>query len=101
MGVVKKSKEQIKYEQTHGLGVYDYTPTDHERASYDYCINNDIRISPVASESGPRPRKWFVGVSTPDNFKKVYKSRFEYNNEQIWPEVFKACQFYYDKHLSK
>ena len=101
MGNIKKSREQIKYEQVHGLGVYPYDITDHDKKAYDYCIENNIIISPVAAETGPRPLKWHVGISTPDNFKKVYKSRFQYDNSQIWPEVFNNMKYYYDKYLQQ
>ena len=63
--IPKWKKEQEK----HKLPT-NYSPTREEDSAYHYCVDKNIRISPIASdESG----KWYIGVSTPDDFKKVYK----------------------------
>ncbi len=72
-------------------------PTEEQEKAYQYCVENAIRISPIAAESGPKPSKYFVGVSDPRDYKKVYKSRFQYDEDQIWDAVYDACLYYYLK----
>ena len=72
-------------------------PTEHQQKAYEYCVNEGIRISPIASESGSKPSKYFVGISDPRDYKKVYNSRFQYDEDQIWEAVFEACEYYYNK----
>lgn len=92
----KKTYE--KYKKTQGLCSKPYRPTKNQEEASDYCIKHGISISPWAAESGSMPRKWYVAVSELNiDFKKVYKSKFQYDNEQIWEEVYKAREYYYDK----
>lgn len=93
----RKSKAQEKYDKTKGLCSISYAPTSEEKDAYDYCVKNDIRISPVAIGPGMMNEKWYVGISTPENYKKVYKSKFQYDNEQIWPAVYEMCLYYFNK----
>ena len=93
----KRQRDEERYRRTKGLCAYDYEPSEKERRARDFCMENDIRISPIPVDQGSRPDKWYVGISTPDNYKKVYKSKFQFNNEQIWEEIYKACIYYYDK----
>ena len=87
--IPKWKKEQEK----HKLPT-NYSPTKEEDNAYHYCVENDIRISPIASdESG----KWYIGVSTPDDFKKVYKSKYIYNRDTIWVSFYEMCLYYYKK----
>ena len=43
------------------------------------------------------PGKWYIGISTPDNYKKVYKSKHIYDKTQVWDAMFEMCKYYYDK----
>ena len=81
MGGIKKSKAQLKYDKISGLCAYNYTPTEEEKKAYDYCIRNDIRISPIAAEQGMTPVNWYVGISDPSNYKKIYKSCLLYTSD--------------------
>ena len=97
MGIRVKSTKERKYDETSGLCAYDYTPNERQALAYMYCIDNDIIISPIAAEQGMMPAKWYVGISTPDDYKKVYKSKFQYDNNQIWEAMYEMCEYYYNK----
>ncbi len=100
MGRVKSAKER-KYDQTSGLCAHDFTPTSEQQRAYFYCIDNNIIVSPVAAEEGMMPGKWYIGISTPDNYKKIYKSRFKYDNLQVWEAHYEMCSYYYNKRNEK
>lgn len=65
--------------------------------AHNYCINNDIRVSPIAAESGMKCSTWHVGISDPKNYKKIYKSPEIYTEEDIWDKVSETEQYYYEK----
>ena len=73
--------------------------TEKQNKAHEYCINNNIRVSPIAAESGLKVTTWYVGISTPENYKKVYKSPEVYASPEIWDAVSKAEIFYYEKSI--
>ena len=71
--------------------------------AHRWCIHNDYRISPIASKTWgfkakSKEKSYHIGVSTPENWKKVYKSPEIYGEDEIWDKVSETEQFYYDKH---
>ena len=58
-----------------------YIPTDEEQEWRLFCTRNNIRISPY----GIRGEKC--------NF-----APHIYDRNQIWPELYKMCKYYYDKY---
>ncbi len=86
----KRKKEQSKYR------LPECNPTEEQQKYDNYCVNKNIIISPIGINA--TPGKWYIGISTPDNYKKVYKSKFIYDQHQIWEEMFNMCKYYYDKH---
>ena len=97
MGIRVKSTKERKYDDNHGLCSVYYNPTELEQLAYEYCVINNIIVSPYPAESGMMPQHWFVGISTPDDYKKIYKSKFKYDNHQIWPAMYEMCVYYYNK----
>ncbi len=87
-GVPKWKKEQEK-----GRLPTDYSPSNEEQKAYEYCLDNDIRISPWYHSQG----KWYIGISTPEDYKKVYKSKHVYDKDTIWFSFYDMCKFYYNK----
>ena len=65
--------------------------------AHNYCINNDIRISPIAAESGLKVTTWHVGISEGNG--KIYKSPDIYASPEIWDAVSKAELYYYEKSI--
>ena len=87
--LTKRQKEQQKYR------LPECSITEEQQKCYDYCVKNNIIISPIGIQN--TPGKWYVGISTPDNYKKVYKSKHIYDKDQIWDAMFEMCKYYYDK----
>lgn len=71
----------------------DYIPNDKERDYYYHCVKADIRISPIGTDD---IGKWYIGISSPGNHKKVYKSKFIYDKDTIWVAFYEMCKYYYD-----
>ena len=87
--LTKRQKEQQKYR------LPSCNPTEEQKKYYNYCVDNNIIISPMGINN--TPGKWYIGISTPDNYKKVYKSKHIYDKTQVWDAMFEMCKYYYDK----
>ena len=74
----------------------DYNASEEETKWYHYCVRNNIRISPIGIDG---IGKWYIGISDPSDYKKVYNSRFIYDRDTIWPEFYKMCKYYYEKQI--
>ena len=87
--LTKRQKEQAKFR------LPDYQVSPEEQKAYEYCVNNDIIISPIgiSDDAG----KWYIGIATPDNYKKVYKSKHIYDKDTVWISFYEMCKYYYDK----
>ena len=68
----------------------DYVPSDEETEAYIYCVRNNIRISPKGDDG----EHWYIEVFAGN---KWNKSKHKYDREQIWPEYYRCCLYYYDK----
>ena len=79
-----------------GLGTY--TPSAEETKWYMYCVENNIRISPIAKEKGMGNTEWYIGISFGNNYKKIHKSPSVYTRDNIWEEFYLMCKYYYEKH---
>lgn len=79
------------------VGMPKYVPSDEERSWYEFCVNNNIIISPVAAEQGTNPKEWRIGISINDH-KKVNKTPTIYTEDNIWKEYYLMCKYYYDKY---
>ncbi len=87
--MTKRQKEEAKKR------LPQYAISEEEQEWYEYCLNHDIRISPMGIKD--RIGEWHIGVSDPTNYKKVYKSKFIYKADTIWKSFFEMCKYYYDK----
>ena len=67
--------------------------------AHSYCIDNNIRVSPIAYEPGMKNKLYHVGVSYPEDYKKIYKSPEVFQEYEIWEEVSKAEIYYYEKSI--
>ena len=89
MGMMTKRQKEQKKRQ-----LPDYIPTKDERKYYQYCVRNNIRISPIGTDV---IGKWKIGISTEDNYRKIYHAPHIYDRDTIWIEFYKFCKYYYDK----
>jgi len=82
-----------------GLMKYVKSLTNEEQLHFNYCINNNYRISPKPATKGLFPDTWFVEVRLGPYKKneKVHISPVSYDDKGIWPAIKKAMKFYYDK----
>jgi hypothetical protein len=89
---VKKKKSYV------GLNT-GFIPTTEQYEWLRYCINNDIRISPVPTTKGPQPEEWRIEVRIGEykRGEKGYLSPNVYTSDNIWEELFNMSKYYYDK----
>ena len=78
--------------------VPDYIFNDEELKYYLYCIRNGIIISPMGTKDNAIG-KWRIGISTPDNHKKVYYAPHIYDKDTLWPSLIDYFKFYYEKEM--
>ena len=72
--------------------------TDEEAKARDWCIKNNIRISPIGIYR--EPNKWKIGINI-GPYKKNEKPNIAphiYDKDTIWVEYFNFCKYYYDKY---
>lgn len=76
----------------------DYNATEDEIKARDFCINNNIRISPLGMKEDSS--KWKIGINI-GPYKKGEKPNIAphiYDKDTIWVEYFNFCKYYYDKY---
>tara|TARA_R100001463_G_scaffold29711_3_gene67598 strand:- start:1909 stop:2202 length:294 start_codon:yes stop_codon:yes gene_type:complete len=83
-----------------GLNKYYKNLTNEEQLHFNYCINNNYRISPKPATQGLSPDLWYVEVRLGPYKKneKAHVSPEAYDDKNIWPAIKKTMKFYYDKH---
>ena len=90
--------EAVKRKKNYkGLGT-DFIATDEQLKWDNFCIKNNIRISPSPITHGFYPEEWRVAVSLGSDYKTIYKTPNTYLAHEIWQEVYKTKKYYYDKH---
>ena len=93
MGVPKWKKEAEKRYVPD-----NYYPTKEQENAALYCIRNNIRISPVACLDN-RVGSWQIGISTPDDYKKIYRSPEICDKHSVMEVYYKYCLYYYEKSI--
>ena len=91
MGSGLKSKKKNE-------GMPIYLPNEEEISWRDFCIENNIRISPLGIHG--EKKKWKIGISL-GSYKKGEKMHIApsiYDTNTIWVEYYRMCKFYYDKY---
>ena len=91
MGSGLKDKKKKKW-------MPQYLPTAEEIKHRDYCIKNDIRISPAGIYGDPDNWHIEIRLGPYKRGEKGYKSPNAYDKKTIWPEYYRMCKYYYDKH---
>ena len=64
----------------------------------DYCIKNDIRISPLGINDDPDNWRIEIRLGPYKRGEKGYIAPNAYDKNTIWPEYYRMCKYYYDKH---
>ena len=79
----------------------EYLPTKEEMEWRNYCIRNDIRISPIGIKEDNQ--KWKISISL-GPYKKWERPNISpniYDKHTIWPEYYRMCKYYYDKKIQQ
>ena len=74
----------------------NYSPSEDERRYYTWGLNNGVFISPDGI-SGDADH-WYIAVKTKTGWKR---GKFKYDRDTIWPELYNAYKYYYDKKNNK
>lgn len=90
----------VKKKSYKGLTKYAKTLTNEEQTHYNYCVNNNYRISPKPATQGLFPDLWFIEIRLGPYKKgeKAHLSPSVYTHENIHQEVRRMQKYYYDKH---
>jgi hypothetical protein len=82
-----------------GLNKYHENLTNEEQIHFNYCVDNNYRISPKPASTGLFPDSWYVEVRLGPYTKgeKAHISPVSYDDKGIWPAIKKARKYYYEK----
>jgi hypothetical protein len=72
----------------------DYIPKPIEYEAYAWCINNGIKIYPVADST----IRWFVEI---DINGKKNRSPDSFEKNVIWQKIWEYYKYYYKKYENK
>ena len=75
--------------QDYTMGVYD--PTIEEIRARDWCIDNNIKISPGGING---KQEWTVDIDLGKGYRKSPKS---YKKVEVWEVYYNYCKYYYEK----
>jgi hypothetical protein len=76
---------------------YYYADAEETKAR-DFCVRNNIRISPLGIYNDPD--HWRIGINI-GPYKRGEKPNISpniYDKNTIWQEYYKFCKYYYDKY---
>jgi hypothetical protein len=62
-----------------------------------YCINNNIRISPYGINNQPGKWKIAIALGSYKKSEKIYYAPHIYDKNTIWLEYYNMCKYYYEK----
>ena len=78
-----------KKKETNPMGIYN--PTEEEVIARDWCINNNIKISPGGING---KQEWTVDIDLGKGYRKSPKS---YKKVEVWEVYYNYCKYYYEK----
>ena len=72
----------------------EYSASEEENSWYLWCVRNNIRVSPGGVQGNPDC--WTIDICT--DGKTWKKSPKQYDRDNIWPEYYKICLWFYNKY---
>ena len=69
--------------------------TEEQYEAMVWCIKNNIRIGPYAASHGPASKEYYIDIIINN---KVNRSPEKYHMTEVWEQIYKYYQYYYDKH---
>ena len=79
----------------------DYLPSPDEMKWRNYCIRNNIRISPVGIKEDNQKWRISICLGPYKKWERANVSPSVYDKHTIWPEYYRMCKYYYDKYVRK
>ena len=76
----------------------DYSASKHELDAYNWCVKNNIKISPSASTRDQYPTSWYLII---DIDGRINKSPETYGSLDIWGKLYEYYKYYYNKYLNE
>lgn len=78
----------------------NYSASEEERKWYNFCVKNNIRISPYGILNDNE--NWYIAINLGPykKFEKPNLSPSKYSKDNIWIEFYKMCKYYYEKYSS-
>ena len=75
-----------------------YMPSEEEIRDRDFCVRNNIRISPIGIYGDKDHWKIGINIGPYKTGEKASLAPSLYDKDTIWPEYYKFCKYYYDKY---
>ena len=72
-----------------------YEASEEEKKAYIWCINNNIKISPICETYG---KMWKIDIIIND---KSFKSPKAYSAGVCWQKMYEYYKYYYDKYENR
>ena len=76
----------------------EYLADENEFKWYKYCVDNNIRISPYGIQGDGNHWRIAISLGPYKKWEKQNLSPSIYDKFSIWPEYYRMCKYYYDKH---
>ena len=89
------------YGRRKNYSMPDYLPTPEEIEGRNYCIRNDIRISPIGIKDDNQRWKISICLGPYKKWERPNIAPSIYDKHTIWVEYYKMCKYYYDKRIRK
>ena len=70
--------------------------TDEDRAAYKWCVNNGIKIGPLAASNDMDNFHWWIDVEVNGAKRRSPKT---YNGRELNNNIFELYRFYYNKNV--
>ena len=71
-----------------------YQPTAQDFKHMQWCINNEIKISPTAFST----YEWYIDIQIKN---RRNRSPQVYTKKDLWEQIFNYYKYYYEKHENK
>lgn len=79
------------FKKKNGIDMGNYIPSSREQAAYEWCIRNNIFISPKPIST----TEWTLCIV---NAGKTNVSPLSYKKIEIWKQLYGFYTYYYDKY---
>jgi hypothetical protein len=86
------------YSRRKNYSMPEYLANKKEKMAYEYCVRNNIRISPIGMKEDNQAWKIEIRLGPYKKGERPNVSPSIYDKYTIWPEYYRMCRYYYDKY---